>query len=86
MKLLIVSIFLATSIFASKSSIDFYNKSKDNQLLCKVSENSYKVISMNNSIIVVINGSKLFKIKNENTYINSSGCHIVKDGSTAIIF
>ncbi len=86
MKYLTISLLLATSLFASKSAITFYKESKDNHLLCKFSENSYKIINNKNSKLIKINGSDLFKINGENVYINSSGCHIITDTPTAIIF
>lgn len=83
-----IFIFILVSTYAMAASLDtdFYNEKKQNSLICKITTNSYKVVNKANSTIVVINGTTFFKMNDENTYINSSACHPVREGNTAIIF
>lgn len=85
MFLFILSVLISTA-FASDLNVDYYNLKKGNKLICKITTNSYKVISKLNSSVQVINGITFFKIKNENIYITGSACHPVKKENTAIIF
>ncbi|SMP89032.1 hypothetical protein SAMN06314019_10610 [Epsilonproteobacteria bacterium SCGC AD-311-C15] len=86
MKYFTALLLLALSLFASESNIDFYNASKDSQLLCKMTANSYSIVSQQNSSIVIINNTEFFKMNKENKYINSSGCHSINKHGTGIIF
>jgi len=86
MKYFAVFLLLTLTLFASEANIDFYNASKNNQLLCKMTANSYAIVSQKNSSLVIINSTEFFRLKDENKYINSSGCHAINKHGTGIIF
>lgn len=77
---------LTLSLFASETNVDFYNSSKDNELLCKTTANAYAIVSKKNSSLVIINNTEFFKLNGENFYISSSGCHSINKHGTGIIF
>ena len=77
---------LSLSLFANEASIKFYNASQENELMCKITVNSYAKISQKNSSIVIVNNTSFFKLKNKNQYISSSACHAIKKHSSGIIF
>lgn len=82
----IVMLAVSTTLFANELIVDYYNTKKSNKLICKITTNSYKIVTQQNSSLHTINGTTFFKMKNENTYINSSACHPVQKENTAIIF
>jgi len=86
MRLITLFGFCISLLFSSQASIEHYKASAKNHLLCKFTANTYKIINKKNSSIEIINNSKFFKLRNENIYINSAGCHIIKPHGSAIIF
>ena len=76
----------AVSLIANEANIEFYKASYKNELMCKVTVNSYAKVSQRNSSIIIINNTSFFKLEDRNQYINSSGCHAIKKHSSGIIF
>ena len=66
MRHLIIISAIAFSLYANDSTIELFKSSKDNELLCKISANSYKIVSQKNSSLVIINNTHFFKLKKEN--------------------
>jgi len=86
MKYFITISFLSCLLFANESNVDFYNASEKNELLCKISTNSYAIISKKNSSMILINNNEFFKLNDQNQYISSSGCHSINKHGAGIIF
>lgn len=86
MKFLTLIAMFNILLIANPQNIDFYNKSANNQLLCKFTPTTYKLINKTNSSIKEIHKTLFFKLNDENLYINSNSCHPIKKEDTAIIF
>jgi hypothetical protein len=78
MRLLLLSFLLLSSSYAN-DSVDFFNKDKNNKVLCHIGQYSYKVLSQENAKIIKIHGRDFFKMKDENMYFLNNSCQAIKD-------
>ena len=78
MKSLLLSFLLLTSSYAS-DAVEFFQKNKNNKILCHIGQYSYKVLSQKNANIIKIHDRKFFKMKNENLYFLNNSCQAIKD-------
>jgi hypothetical protein len=67
-------------------SVEYFKKSKDNELLCHVGQYSFKMVSQKNAKIVEIHGHTFFKLNDENIYFLSNACQAIKEKKAGIIF
>ena len=78
MKLLLLSFLLLTSSYATVA-VDFFEKNKENQILCHIGQYSYKILSQKNASVVKIHGKEFFKINDENLYFLNNSCQAIKN-------
>jgi hypothetical protein len=78
MRLLLLSLFLISSTYAS-DAVEFFQKDKKNKILCHIGQYSYKVLSQKNAKVVKIHGRSFFKLKGENLYFLNNSCQAIKD-------
>jgi len=77
MKLLLLSFLLLTSSYAT-DAVDFFQKNKNNQILCHIGQYSYKVLTQKNAKVVKIHDKEFFKMNNENLYFLNNSCQSIK--------
>lgn len=73
MRHLIVIALLATGLFANEQ-VSFFKASPDNRLLCHLGQYSFKMVSQKNATVVEIRTHTFFLLKDENTYLLTTGC------------
>jgi hypothetical protein len=76
MRLLSILLFFV-SISSATNIKEFFLKDKENKILCKACENSYKIISQKNADIIHIRKHDFFKMKGENLYIHKDSCEAI---------
>ena len=84
MRLLLLSFLLITSSYAT-DAVDFFQKDKENQILCHIGQYSYKVLTQKNAEVVKIHGKEFFKMKDESLYFLNNSCQAIK-GRDGIVF
>lgn len=77
MRLILLCLLIITSSYAT-DAVDFFEKDKNNKILCHVGQYSYKVLSQENAKIVKIHDKFFFKLKDENLYFLNNSCQAVK--------
>lgn len=85
MRIFLLSFILVNLTYAM-DSVEFFNKSEKNELLCHVGQYSFKMVSQKNADIMKIHNHIFFKLKDENLYFLSNACQPIEDKKTGIIF
>ena len=78
MKSLLLSLLLLSSSYAT-DAVDFFQKDKDNKILCHIGQYSYKILTQKNAKIVKIHNREFFKMKDENLYFLNNSCQSIKN-------
>ena len=78
MRLSILFLLLTTASFALDPTL-YFNKSKENRLLCHIGQYSFKVISQKNAQIIKMHNHVFFKLSDENLYFLSNACQPLQE-------
>jgi len=85
MRYAVLIFLLGWNLWANEATA-FFAESPENQVLCKVSQYAYKVVTHKNAELVELHGHDFFKLKDENLYILKAGCYPLDNRHEAIIF
>ena len=77
-KTLSLVFLLSVTLFANEKEI-FFNKSKENSLLCRAGYETYIKVSQKNSSIEKINGSLYFRFEKKDLYFPLAGCNLITE-------
>ena len=85
MRLMFLTLLMASVAFGNEA-LEYFQKSANSRLLCKVSQYAYKIISQHNAEVLHLNGHDFFKLKGENTYLMTTGCYPLDGKREMLIF
>lgn len=85
MRFLFLICITSLALFAS-DTVEFFNKSAENKVLCRVGQYSYKVVSQKNAVIESMHEHQFFKLKDENLYFLTTGCQELDGQKPHIMF
>jgi hypothetical protein len=85
MRCFAIAAVMAINLFGM-DAVKFFNMSPTNELLCKVTQYSYKIVSQKNAELSTMHGHEFFRLKSENLYILKTGCHALDGKKEAIVF
>lgn len=86
MRFLLGCMVLSVVLSAGEHPVTYFNESDSNQLLCRVSEFAYRMVTQKNATVVQLHGHTFFKLKNENLYLKETGCTPLTGKKEVIIF